>query len=104
MYEPSKCRVCGSEIPGRHPSVPKLTHCKSCAGLMPTPEHAPASARADGKPALPAGILTAEQTEAALDAHERLPHPRSYREQEQRSKQLDSIVASLAYHQRKESA
>jgi hypothetical protein len=51
-------------------------------------------------PRLPPGVLTAEQTKTALDAHERLPAARSYSEEQERGRQLDELLPSIEHHQR----
>lgn len=93
MYEPSKCRVCHTEIPGRHPSVPPLTVCANCLGAG-----APFEPPAPTAPALPEGIMS-EGEIAAYEAKGDARHAgMSYAQQVEAN---ERYCESASYHLRK---
>lgn len=78
MYEPSTCRICGIEIPGRHPSVPRLTVCDGCARVSPelnrfaSARRAPEPPRGPTPPPGKAPLRTIDDWEALPSEAERM--------------------------------
>jgi hypothetical protein len=88
MYEPTQCRICHAEIPGRHPSAPKLTLCESCARQTPTASliRAPAPAAPQGPVSTPPPGKAPLRT---IDEWEKL----SQQEQLARMDEVDHLLA-----------